>query len=264
MVFEERYKDMKFLNRLANVRGAKMVVENYEYVNGACFDHVGVVRAGRFREIDANVSIDDERVEQFLRDSEPPAHDNWKLLDKVRNAYSTPYKNVVGNMYSDVSTKARKLLRAVLKGDKDRPDGLAKILAGRPEAGSVPPPPRGFHYRSSMECKFDLAAKQVVCVVNVRRVGSTKVKRVPWTATVGVVAVGDQFDVQLHHVSGAVTEGFTSTPNGTALDVGTYSVSVPANKDSFEIALQVALGSLSETVIRRLRLDHTLNAKETK
>jgi hypothetical protein len=263
-VFEERYKDMKFVNRLANVRGAKMVVENFDYVSSACFDHVGVVRAGWFRDIDANVSTDDERVEKFLRDSEPPAHDNWKLLDKVRNAYATPYKNVVNNMYSDVSTKARKLLRAVLKGDKDRPDGLAKILAGRPEAGSVPPPPRGFHYRSSMECKFDLATKQVECIVNVRRVGSTKVKRVPWTATVGVVAVGDQFDVQLHHVSGKVTEGFPSTPNGTALEVGTYSVSVPANKDSFKIVLQVALGSLSETVIRRLRLDHTLNAKETK
>ena len=264
LIFEERYKDMKFVNVLANVRGAKMVVENYQYVSGACFDHVGVVRAGEFRDSDDNVSTDDETVERFLRDSEPPAHNNWTLEDKVRNAYATPYKYVVRNMYSDVSTKARKLLRAVLKGDKDRPDGLAKLLAGRPEAGSVPPPPRGFHYRSTMVCKFDLAAKQVICTVNVRRVGSAKVKQVPWTATVGVVAIGDQFDVQLHHVSGEVAEGFSATPNGTALNVGTYSVKVPANQNSFEITLQVALGSLSETVIRRLRLDHTLNAKGTK
>ena len=263
LIFEERYKDMKFVNVLANVRGAKMVVENYQYVSGACFDHVGVVRAGEFRDIEANVSTDDESVERFLRDSEPPAHNNWTLEDKVRNAYATPYKYVVRNMYSDVSTKARKLLRAVLKGDKDRPDGLAKLLAGKPE-DIIIPPVIGFNYRSSMVCKFDLVAKQVVCTVNVRRVGSTKVTQVPWTATVGVVAVGDQFSPHLHHVFGDVAEGFTFVPNGTALNVQSYSVSVPADEDKFELTLHVALGSLSETVMRRLRLNHTLNVKEIK
>jgi hypothetical protein len=262
IVFEERYKDMKFVNRLANVRGAKMVVENFEYVSGACFDHVGVVRAGRFRDIDANVSIDDERVEQFLRDSEPPAHDNWKLLDKVRNAYATPYKNVVGNMYSDVSTKARKLLRAVLKGDKDRPDGLAKLLVGKPIG--IDPPTGDPKYRSQMSCNFDITAKRVSCVISVKRLGAAKQKRLPWIAKVGVVAVGDQFSPHLHHVSAIVAQSFPTVANGTALDVGTYSVSVPADKDTFDITLQVALGSLSETVIRRLRLDHTLNVKEIK
>ena len=121
-----------------------------------------------------------------------------------------------------------------------------------------------FHYRSTMVCKFDLAAKQVICTVNVRRVGSTKVTQVPWTATVGVVAVGDQFSPHLHHVFGDVAEGFTFVPNGTALNVQSYSVSVPADEDKFELTLHVALGSLSETVMRRLRLNHTLNVKEIK
>jgi hypothetical protein len=90
--FEERYKDMKFLNRLSNVRGPHMVVANHEYVSGACFDHVGVVRAGRFRDLDGQSSEDDEGVEQFLRDSEPPAHDSWQFSDKIRNMYK-PYNN---------------------------------------------------------------------------------------------------------------------------------------------------------------------------
>jgi hypothetical protein len=239
-----------------------MVVENLDYVSDGCFDHVGVVRAGRFRDIDAKVTIEDERVEQFLRDSEPPAHDSWKLLDKVRNAYATPYKNVVGNMYSDVSTKARKLLRAVLKGDKDRPDGLAKLLVGKPIG--VDPPEGDPKYRSQMSCSFDFTTRRVSCVISVKRLGAAKRKRLPWIAKVGVVAVGDQSSPHLHHVSAVVAPVFAAVANGTALNVGTYSVSVPGDKDAFDVTLEVALGSLSETVIRRLRLDHTLNVKEIK
>jgi hypothetical protein len=101
-------------------------------------------------------------------------------------------------------------------------------------------------------------------VISVKRLGAAKRKRLPWIAKVGVVAVGDQSSPHLHHVSAVVAPVFAAVANGTALNVGTYSVSVPGDKDAFDVTLEVALGSLSETVIRRLRLDHTLNVKEIK
>jgi len=268
LAFEERYGEtqFKFVNRFANVRGARMVVENREYVTGACFDHVGVVRAGRFRDLAGNITNDDECIEQFLRDSEPPAHDEWQFHDKVRNAYESPWKNVVSNMYADISGKARQLLRVVLKGSQDRPDGLAKLLAGRPVGNEVPPPgEKGFRYRSKMEsCEFDIRNKSVRCTVSVRRVGGAKLKRRPWSAVVGVEASGEQGDESLHHLSATVKEAFPAAPNGPAMNVRSYTVSVPADKDKFEIVMDVSLSSLSEAVVRRLRLGVLFDAKETK
>ncbi len=266
MNFEERYGEpkFKFVNRIANIRGARMVVENREYVTGACFDHVGVVRAGRFRDLDGVVTQDDELIEQFLRDSEPPAHDEWEFHDKVKNAYAKPWKNVVPNMFSDVGSKARKLLRVVLQGTEDRPDGLAKLLAGRPVGGEIIVP-TGFRFRSNVDsCEFDIPNKVARCTASVRRLGGTRRARLPWTATVGMEAVGEQGDEPLHHRSATVTEGLSAVPNGAATNVSSFTVSVPADKDKFEIVIEVSLLSLSDAVIRRLRLGLAVTAKDTK
>lgn len=265
LIFEERYGEpkFKFLNRLANIRGARMVVENREYVTGACFDHVGVVRAGRFRDMDGVITQDDECIEQFLRDSEPPAHDEWQFHDKVKNAYDTPWRNVVSNMYSDIGAKARKLLRVVQQGSEDRPDGLAKLLAGRPAGPEIIE--KGFRFRSNLDsCEFDIANKVVRCKATVRRVGGAKQARLPWTATVGMEAVGEQGDESLDHHTAVVTEGYPAVENLKATKVDSYTVSVPADKDKFEIELVVSLSSLSDGVIRRLRLGLSLTAKVTK
>ena len=264
--FEERYKDMKFLNRLSNVRGPHMVVANHEYVSGACFDHVGVVRAGRFRDLGGQSSEDDEGVEQFLRDSEPPAHDSWQFSDKIRNMYK-PYSTVVPNMFADVSGKARKILRAVLKGDKERPDGLANLLAGQPTTTVGPPPSpptKGFQYRSTMKCVFDLPNKVVVCTVTVKRVGNAKAVRTPWSATVGIEGVGEQGDTALHHLTAVVPKDFLATPNGTAMNVKSYTVVAPADADEFDIELRVSVSTLSDAIVKRLRLTHKLDAKASK
>jgi hypothetical protein len=262
--FEERYKDMKFLNRLANVRGPHMVVANHEYVSGACFDHVGVVRAGRFRDLDGQSSENDEGIEQFLRDSEPPAHDSWQFSDKIRNMYK-PYGIVVPNMYADISSKARRILRAVLKGDKDRPDGLASLLVGQPtSADIVPPPLKGFQYRSTMKCTFDLSKRVARCIVTVKRVGNAKAVRTAWQATVGIEGVGEQGDSTLHHLAASVREEFPVNPNGTAMNVKSYTVTAPAEADEFEIELLVSLATLSDAIIKRLRLTHKLDAKASK
>jgi len=265
--FEARYgfAKFKFVNRLANIRGAKMVVENREYVTGACYDHVGVVRVGRFRDLGGNVTPDDEAVEQFLRDSEPPAHDEWQFFDKVRHAYASPWQPVVSRMYDDIGAKARKLLRAVLQGDKDRPDGLARLLAGKPVGGDEPIGEGGFRYVTKMEkCTFDIKQKVARCTVSVKRVGSAKLKRQAWVATVGVEAAGEQGDESLHHVSGTVAEGFPASPNGPAMNVRSYSVSVPANQDKFVIDFVVSLSSLSDVLIRRLRLQLNFSPKAPK
>lgn len=264
--FEKRYNDnkFKFLNRLANIRGARMVVENKEYVTGACFDHVGVVRAGRLRDIDGVVTQDDECIEQFLRDSEPPAHDEWQFHDKVKNAYNTPWRNVASNMFSDIGGKASKLLRVVLQGSEDRPAGLAKLLAGRP-VGDPDIVERGFRFRSKMDsCEFDIPNRTARCTVSVRRVGGTRRESSPWTATVGVEAAGEQGDESLHHLSATVTEDFPAVPNGTSSSVRSFTVSVPADKDKFVLVLDVSLSSLSDAVIRHLRLGLSLTAKEAR
>jgi hypothetical protein len=260
VAFEERYKDMRFINRLANLRGAKMVVESREYVSTGCFDHVGVVRTGRYRTSDADVPSDDEGVEQFLRDSEPPAHDSWQFVDKIRENYERPYAKVVDEMFRGVATGLRMILRKVLKGDKDRPDGLAELLKGQPE-GDIGRTKK-FHFRTSeMECAFDLPNKVVTCTAKVRRIGDAKLKRTPWTATLQLEADGEQGNSTLHHISAVVTGGLPVTFNGPAMNVESCTVTVPANLDSFEITMKVSLSTVTDAVLGRLRLDLKTDAR---
>ena len=262
VAFEERYKDMKFINRLASLRGAKMVVENREYVGTGCFDHVGVVRTGRYRTSDAVVSQDDEGVEQFLRDSEPPAHDSWQFVDKIRENYEKPYAKVAEDMFRGVASGLGRILRKVLKGDKDRPDGLAELLKGQPVgAPPPPPPPKSFHFKSEMECSFDLGKKVVTCTATVRRIGPARLVRTPWTATLGLEANGEQGNSSLHHISAVVTEGLPVDFNGPAMNVESCTVAVPANQDSFEITMKVSLSSVTDAVLARLRLNLKMDAR---
>jgi hypothetical protein len=170
-------------------------------------------------------------------------------------------------MFADVSGKARKILRAVLKGDKERPDGLANLLAGQPTTTVGPPPSpptKGFQYRSTMKCVFDLPNKVVVCTVTVKRVGNAKAVRTPWSATVGIEGVGEQGDTALHHLTAVVPKDFLATPNGTAMNVKSYTVVAPADADEFDIELRVSVSTLSDAIVKRLRLTHKLDAKASK
>ena len=115
-----------------------------------------------------------------------------------------------------------------------------------------------------MMCTFDLPKKLVHCIVTVKRVGNAKAVRTPWQATVGIEGVGEQGDSALHHLAASVREGFPVNPNGTAMNVKSYTVLVPAEADEFEIELLVSLATLSDAIIKRLRLTHKLDAKASK
>jgi hypothetical protein len=115
-----------------------------------------------------------------------------------------------------------------------------------------------------MKCIFDLPNKVVNCTVTVKRVGNAKAVRTPWSATVGIEGVGEQGDTALHHLTAVVPKGFPATPNGTAMNVKSYTVVAPADTDEFDIELRVSLATLSDAIVKRLRLTHKLDPKASK
>jgi hypothetical protein len=270
--FEERYPDMKFVNRLANVRKPLMVVENREYVHGNCLDHVGVVRAGLFRSNSDDVLEYDKYVEQFLRDSEPPAHDKWTFTDKISSSYKTPWKEVVNNTYDRIGESAKRLLKAVLKGEQDRPNGLADLLAikgggggrgGGGGGGGVV----GAQFSSHVvEVEWDFVANQAICHVLVKRKKGAKKSGVikDWTTEIHVEALGEQGNVILHLLKASCDNGLAAQPVGSAMNTTSYTVSIPSNIDNYNIYLTASLNQLSDVVAKRVRIDAIASSRETK
>jgi len=260
--FQARYQDVLFLNRFACVRNPRMVVEYRELVESNANRHVGVIRAGGYRQLDPTlVSTEDANIEQFLRDSEPPMHNNWFWVDKVVVNYKRGGLSSVRNSFEEIGTKARALLKPVLRGVAERPKGLAdklRIRKGDKDGGGVGPILRGFQIRSSMfNVKFDLKNKRVSCDVRVERVRLEKIstRRAPWKVLVGVRAVGEESDAKLHHVNAAIdVPNAVLNASGSAMNVTSYEIELPATTDSFVVSLDVSLSQFADAVIEKIRI----------
>lgn len=260
-LFQARYPDVPFLNRFACVRNPRMVVEYVELVDENCNRHAGVIRAGGYRPLDLNlISPEDLYVDQFLRDSEPPMHNNWYWADKVVTNYKRGGKSSVRNALDDVGRKARALLKPILKGVSDRPKGLADKLRVRKgkEPGDTEKKLRGFQIRSSMNnVKFDLKNKNVSCDIRVERVGLARdsSRRAPWTVLVGIRALGEQGDAEMHHLNAVLNIAqVLPKPTGSVMNVPSYEIEMPADIDDFLISLSVSLSQFSDAVIERIRI----------
>ena len=270
--FEDRYPDMKFVNRIANVRKPMMAVENREYVQGNCLDHVGIVRAGLFRSVTGNVDENDNYVEQFLRDSEPPAHDKWTFTDKISSSYKTPWKEVVNNTYDRIGESAKRLLKAVLKGEQDRPNGLADLLAikgggGNSRGGGSGGGIVGAQFSSHVvDVEWDFAANQAICHVLVKRKKGARKSGVikDWTTEIHVEALGEQGNVILQLLKASCDNGLDAQPVGSAMNTTSYTVSIPSNIYNYNIKLIASLNQLSDVVAKRVRIDAVASSQETK
>ena len=261
-VFQDRYRDtgVSLLNRFAYIRSARMVVDYAELVDGNCNNHVGVIRAGTFRQTDRSaITEEDKMVEQFLRDSEPPMHNHWKFWEKISSNYKRGWRTSVENAFAVVTANARKMLKPVLQGVNERPKGLADKLRIRkgnetgPDGGT-----RGVQVKSHMEhVKFDLKAKKASCQVRIKRTGqdSAVLLGQPWTTVAGVRAIGESGDEKLHLLGMILSEtAGEAVPKGTVNKVQQYEITMPSHINEYVVDITVSLANVSEAVLERIRI----------
>jgi hypothetical protein len=261
-VFQERYKDagISLINRFAYIRSARMVVDYEELVDGNCNNHVGVIRAGTFRQADrSEITEEDKMVEQFLRDSEPPMHNHWKFWEKISSNYKRGARSSVEKSFAAITVNARKLLKPVLQGVNERPKGLADKLRIRkgtdtgPDGGK-----RGVQVKSQMESViFDLKSKDATCRVRIKRTGQVPSALVgkPWTAVAGISAIGESGDEKLHLLGLKLSETeVEAVPKGTVNNVQQYEITMPDHISEYVVDFAVSLANVSDAVLERIRV----------
>jgi hypothetical protein len=242
-----------------------MVVDYEELVDGNCNNHVGVIRAGEFRQADrSQVTEDDKMVERFLRDSEPPMHNHWRFWEKISSNYKRGAKSSVENAFAAVTGNARKLLKPVLQGVNERPKGLADKLRVRKGTGKVEGGgKRGVQVKSHMESvKFDLKAKNATCRVRIKRTGQVPSALIgkPWTAVAGISAIGESGDEKLHLLGLKLSETEVgAVPKGTVSEVLQYEITMPDHISEYVADFVVSLVNVSDAVLERIRVVQDVN-----
>ena len=94
--------NLKLTNHVAFIRGSGMVVRYWDrskLVHGNRNFH-GVALGGRARSWTREdvPSEDDNKVEQFLKDAEPPTHDDWIQTDATREDYKQGTKRAIDDL----------------------------------------------------------------------------------------------------------------------------------------------------------------------
>lgn len=117
------------LNELALVRGAGMVVRYWDrdkLVHGNRNFH-GVVLGGEARPWlhGGDPTDDDREVETFLKDAEPPAHDDWEQTDATRDDYKQGTKRAIDDLKADVERVIGQLVGPNLDRGMQGPQRLA-------------------------------------------------------------------------------------------------------------------------------------------
>jgi hypothetical protein len=121
-------------NTVALVRGRGMVTRYWlqtGIVVGARPFHA-VLLAGEAVGTDAHHLA----VEQFLRLSEPPAHNRWEFNDELREKYQRGSKARLDEFHRGITEALRDAVKPVASGEDDGPDELKRLLQLE-----GPPPP---------------------------------------------------------------------------------------------------------------------------
>lgn len=94
------------MNHVALIRGSGMVVRYWDrskLVHGnRNFHAVAVGGEARSWTGDDGTSKDDDKVEQFLKDAEPPTHDDWIQTDATREDYKQGTKRAIDDMKVEI------------------------------------------------------------------------------------------------------------------------------------------------------------------
>lgn len=98
--------DLEHTNHVVFIRGSGMVVRYWDrskLVHGNRNFHA-VASGGRARSWtrDESSSEDDDKVEQFLKDAEPPTHDDWIQTDATREDYKQGTKRAIDDLKVDI------------------------------------------------------------------------------------------------------------------------------------------------------------------
>lgn len=96
-------------NHVAFIRGSGMVVRYWDrnkLVHGNRNFHA-VALGGRARSWtgDDETSEDDNKVEQFLKDAEPPTHDDWMQTDATREDYKQGTKRAIDDLKVEIQER---------------------------------------------------------------------------------------------------------------------------------------------------------------
>jgi len=115
------------VNTVAMVRGPLMVTQyaNKGGIMVGARPFIGVLLAG-----DASgLAPTQKHIEQFLRASEPPAHDKWGYTDDLREMYERGAKTRLEDFLGPrINEALRKILRIADKSDSDGPTDLKRLL----------------------------------------------------------------------------------------------------------------------------------------
>lgn len=146
-------EDSSWTHRVACFRGAGMVVayRDYSGMSGLRPFHA-VLACGLARE-SAAPSEADRAIERFLRDAEPPGHDDWDATPAIKDGWQRGYRQVITRIWDQVHAALIGLLAPVVQAGVVGPERLRKRFAlgrtGRPSDKG----PSAFHFRE-FEAEF--------------------------------------------------------------------------------------------------------------
>jgi transcriptional regulator with XRE-family HTH domain len=122
------------LNRIALVRGRGMVVKYWRRENiivGAHPFHAALFTGEAVGSDAGQVS-----AEQFFRVAEPPAHDDWRWNDELREKYERGAKTKLDVFFEQVTAALKKVITPPAKAEEEGPPELKRLLQL-----DAPPPP---------------------------------------------------------------------------------------------------------------------------
>jgi transcriptional regulator with XRE-family HTH domain len=124
---DTEHKDI--LDRIALVRGAGMVVQYWKRANqvvgGKPFH--GVLLAGQATAT-GNSSPDQKASEEFLKFSEPPAHNKWELTEALQQNYNRGAANRIKELFNQATSQLIELIRPDEEGESEQPERFSRLF----------------------------------------------------------------------------------------------------------------------------------------
>lgn len=122
---EDDLEESPWGNRIALIRGSGMVVEyrsTSRRISGAPF--FGVLLAGNAR----GFSEADNALEEFLKDAEPPSHDQWKATERIQEEYRKGSRSRLDRLWRDLDEAVVELCGQEIRSDAEAPEALARLF----------------------------------------------------------------------------------------------------------------------------------------
>jgi hypothetical protein len=255
-------------NTVALVRGALMVVQYSKFLPDSFPDYVGVLRVGRA----LGDTIEHRQVENFFRDSEPPAHDKWKPTKKLKENYKgSGATQALESLKRAMAETAKKLLGVTNVTGEKVPKKLAELLAGRRKGREKIRRTETFH-TNKLEVKW-IDESSVLARANLKRMKGEKA----WVAKVGLSLVNETgAKVSLEHsldsfkiIKPKLGCSFSLLSEKRDADLAEswvpgFSINVPSGQTEIEIEFVGKATRLGHETVKRSRADFSVSFSSPK